>query len=344
MIGFRTGKGIVPHSKSYNVFIGYNAGYFETGSNKLYIENSNSSSPLIGGDFLNDKVFLNGYVGIMNSDPQAQLHVTGSIIMQDGNQANGKIMVSNAEGKAAWTTITTGDNDWTISGNNMYAAVSGNVGIGTPTPSSSAKLEISGTDKGFLPPRMTTAQVNAISTPEEGLMVYNTSIHSPVFYDGTGWKTTGGQFYIGSQYGGGIIFYIDGTGQHGLISATSDQSSGATWGCAFIEITGTATAIGTGQANTTIIVNSCGEAGIAARICNDLVLNGYSDWFLPSIDELSQMYLQKDAIGGFTANYYWSSSGDNSMFDALARGFLEDDYPNYWNRAQPLYVRAIRAF
>ena len=169
------------------------------------------------------------------------------------------------------------------------------VGINTDSsnPDPSAGLDVNFNNKGFLPPRMSTTQISAIITPAEGLMVYNISIHSPV-YDGTGWKRTDGQFYIGASYGGGIIFYIDGTGQHGLISAITDQSTGAQWGCTGTFWGGTSTAIGTGQANTTIIVNGCSAiAGIAARICNDLVLNGYTDWFLPSLDELYQMYLQK---------------------------------------------------
>jgi hypothetical protein len=81
-------------------------------------------------------------------------------------------------------------------------------------------------------------------------------------------------YTIGQAYGGGIIFYLDGTGLHGLISAPSDQGF-AIWGCFGTLIGGTGAGIGTGQANTTIIVNGCNTAGIAARICNDLVLNGY---------------------------------------------------------------------
>jgi len=149
-------------------------------------------------------------------------------------------------------------------------------------------------------------------------------------------------FYIGQNYGGGIIFYIDGTGQQGLIAPTSDQSINAQWGCYGTLIGGTGTAIGTGQANTTAVVNGCTTTGIAARICDDLVLNGYSDWFLPSKDELNQMYLQKNIIGGFASDLYLSSSEVDNNFAWSQR--LSDGYHNTSSKFTPSYVRAIRAF
>lgn len=278
IIGYRAGKAGDLHNKTGNVFIGSYAGSNETGSNKLYVENSSSSTPLIGGDFSLDQVYLNGAVG-----------------------------------------------------------------IGTASPAASAKLEIAGTDKGFLPPRLTTAQINAIIGPATGLMVYNTTMNKPQFYDGSGWRNFDGTHYIGESLGGGIVFYIDGTGQHGLISATADQSSGANSGCYMTYIGGTLTAIGSGQNNTLIILGSCGEPGIAALICYDLVLNGYDDWFLPSKDELNEMYLQKNVIGGFSNAYYLSSSEFDDIFETWAQDFT-DGYQTWWNRLVPARVRAVRAF
>jgi len=63
IIGYEAGYGSVTHSKSGNVFLGYNAGYNDTTDNKLYIENSSSSSPLIWGDFANDRIVINGNSG-----------------------------------------------------------------------------------------------------------------------------------------------------------------------------------------------------------------------------------------------------------------------------------------
>jgi hypothetical protein len=60
-------------------------------------------------------------------------------------------------------------------------------GIGTATPDAAAQLEVASTSKGFLPPRMTTAQRDAISTPPAGLVVYNTTTNLLNFYNGTAW-------------------------------------------------------------------------------------------------------------------------------------------------------------
>ena len=148
-------------------------------------------------------------------------------------------------------------------------------------------------------------------------------------------------FAIGQSYGGGIIFYIDGTGQHGLISATTDQSTGEVWGC-YSDNLPTSTAIGTGQANTILIVNCLQTGSSAARICNDLVLNGYSDWFLPSLEEVEQMYSQKNVIGGFSNVDYWSSSQYYSSW-AYTIGFSSGNIGVEY-KYNIHYVRAIRSF
>jgi hypothetical protein len=71
----------------------------------------------------------------------------------------------------------------------MYIASGGQVGIGTSTPNANAALELSSTTRGFLPPRMTTTQKNAIALPAAGLQIYDTTLNRPCFYDGTTWIT-----------------------------------------------------------------------------------------------------------------------------------------------------------
>ncbi|HPE58273.1 MAG TPA: fibronectin type III domain-containing protein [Bacteroidales bacterium] len=148
---------------------------------------------------------------------------------------------------------------------------------------------------------------------------------------------------IGEIYKGGIVFYLDGNGG-GLVCAESDQSTYAEWGCYGTTIGGTGTGIGTGAANTAAIVAGCSQSGIAARICSDLVLNGYSDWFLPSRDELNLMYqnLKLNGIGGFADDGYWSSSEDSSDY-AWVQDF-NYGYQYIGNKASSERIRAVRAF
>ena len=148
---------------------------------------------------------------------------------------------------------------------------------------------------------------------------------------------------IGDIYAGGIVFYINGNGG-GLVCAESDQSTDAEWGCYGTTIGGTSTALGTGAVNTVAIVEGCGESDIAARICDELVLNGYNDWFLPSKDELNLMYenLHVSGIGGFASDYYWSSSEDSS-FNAWYQLF-SNGCQYYFSKYTKIRVRAVRSF
>ncbi len=149
-------------------------------------------------------------------------------------------------------------------------------------------------------------------------------------------------FVIGQKYGGGIIFFIDSTGQHGLIAAPGDQSTASKWGCGGLKIEGTSTRVGTGKENTRIIVKACKDINIPARICDELVLNGYSDWFLPSKDELSLMYQHRKLIGGFAESPYWSSSPFNPFYAWLQ--YFRNGYQVYTDLYYAYHVRAIRSF
>jgi len=178
----------------------------------------------------------------------------------------------------------------------------------------------------------TTYYVHAYARNSEGIAYGNE----------VSFTTSSTSFYIGQNFGGGIVFYVDGTGYHGLIAATSDLGY-SEWGCNGTSIPGTSTDIGAGQANTITILNGCSHTGTAAQICNDLVLNGYDDWYLPSKDELNQIYLQKNIIGGFVSGYCWSSSEYNAT-NAWAQDLRNGLQVGAIKDVTTGHIRAVRTF
>ncbi len=148
--------------------------------------------------------------------------------------------------------------------------------------------------------------------------------------------------YLGQSYAGGIVFYVDGTGLHGLVAAPADLGR-LPWGCQGTSVP-TGTAFGTGATNTAAIVGSCGEANFAAKAADSLTLGGYTDWFLPSRDELGLIWTNLAAQGmGAWSWRYWSSSERDatSGWD----NYLSWDGNIFWTyKSQNLNVRAVRAF
>jgi hypothetical protein len=145
--------------------------------------------------------------------------------------------------------------------------------------------------------------------------------------------------------GVGIVFYITDGGLHGMEAAPSDQSTSMAWSNindTEIGTTAQGTAIGTGAANTDAIIAQAGHMASAAKLCRDYDGGGETDWFLPSKDELNQLYTKKAVVGGFAGDGYWSSSEYDAYYawdQYFGIGDQDDYHKNY-----DLWVRAVRAF
>jgi hypothetical protein len=167
---------------------------------------------------------------------------------------------------------------------------------------------------------------------------------------------------VGDKYQGGIILYIlfqkdsgfDSKIQHGIIVSEKNLSLGAQWGCRDKPFFGTEnTKIGSGKENTIKIISDCATLDIAARLCADLVENGYSDWYLPSKDELGMIILQRSRLPGIPFNTFWSSSSGPpstisyypSPSSVAYFGQAFNDYGiKTESKDKPLAVRAVRYF
>jgi hypothetical protein len=166
---------------------------------------------------------------------------------------------------------------------------------------------------------------------------------------------------IGDVFEGGVVFYVaptpidldgDGTLDNGLVCALSDSAGFIGWGCDGTDLpsvpnvtsgpTGSGAEIGDGITNTNGILTDCptAPAALAARSFGP-------EWFLPSANELNQMYVNKatlEAVAGFTAfsSFYWSSTESNSNI-AWFQYFSSGNHSNGFKYGT-VFVRAVRAF
>jgi hypothetical protein len=166
---------------------------------------------------------------------------------------------------------------------------------------------------------------------------------------------------LGAYYQGGIVGYIFQpndpgfiTGEiHGIIVAQNDQSASALWGCYGTNLGARYDGISAGLLNTETIVNGCSQAGIGARLCYDLVLNDYTDWYLPSNKTLIAIYNNRFIINQTALEYggksfdsnssYWSSTEWDNKY-AIIFDFLTGQDNLLSAKDSYARVRAVRSF
>ena len=168
------------------------------------------------------------------------------------------------------------------------------------------------------------------------------------------------EYKTGDFSQGGIIFWIDETGEHGLVVDSADLSTGINWSSNDSTETG-ATARpanldspegkGAGDMNTLLIVANNPAGTSAAKLCTDLIRGDYGDWYLPSMGELHLMFVNRTAINtaamanggtGLASDTYWSSTEKDQntswsqSFNSGAQGLSQKSHNHR--------VRAIRFF
>ncbi|WP_133129026.1 DUF1566 domain-containing protein [Legionella nagasakiensis] len=181
----------------------------------------------------------------------------------------------------------------------------------------------------------------------------------------------GAPIAVGDQAMGGVVFWVDDTGQHGLIAAVADNNNaaGVNWRNTVNKLTGTAGSDGIfagikNNAQIMAIQIPDGNNNFAAKVCANYRVQDdgvtpcpapgavgatagdtcYADWYLPSIFELKQLFLQRGTVGGFDAVVYWSSTEVDSDNAYSASFALAQATPNARGKGNSLRVRCIRPF
>ncbi len=216
-------------------------------------------------------------------------------------------------------------------------------------PISSAQLDVASTSKAFYPPRMTSAQKNAISGKQAGAVVFDTNLGALSFYNGSSWVSTaptvsGATYTIGQNAQGGKIFWLDATGQHGLVASTIDQTD-AVWYNGNTNTKAIRFGVYGGVENTQMILKSHGYGSFAAKNAAEYNGGAFGDWYLPAYDELNLLILSGQ---GSLSGIYWSSTEvavTTGLIATEAKALVSSGANALDNSKSNSYrVRAIRKF
>lgn len=199
-----------------------------------------------------------------------------------------------------------------------------------------------------------------IGIPEGGIKNQILVKNSEASFD-TAWIDMKVIHHIGDHELGGVVFWVDATGAHGLVAPGADQQSTIAWySNKWVVTNAHGNGIGAGKTNTTLIISQqtppASDSTMAALACVNYAIqeNGssecnnanegtcYADWYLPSAYELNLMYLAAKEIGGFSSANYWSST-EVSQTDAIQQNFSTGQQNNV-SKIMNNSVRCIRAF
>jgi hypothetical protein len=253
------------------------------------------------------------------------------------------------------------------------------------SPDASAVLDITATDKGLLLPRVVLSEISdasPITTPANSLLIYNTATVNDVTPGYYYWNDTNSEWvrliteagsgstathYVGEFYAGGIVFYVDQTGEHGLVVSIDDIDYDEMWASYGpvnwhdnLNDNEGAISYYDGSYNTSKMMDhSDGNDNSAAENCYFYDAGGFDDWYLPAISQLRRLYNEADIVseacllnGGsiFTIaslspeGRYWSSTqvpGDTGKAYCLT---FQDGITIENGKSWPSRVRAIRNF
>ena len=185
---------------------------------------------------------------------------------------------------------------------------------------------------------------------EDGYCGYNLDLYE-CFHPQPGYNCNEEEIelHIGMEIYGGIIFYVDETGNHGLVSAKEDIGF-YPWSYNSQNLSGASdNSLGGGEENTLYIINNSNDYTAAHR-CSEILLNGYDDWYLPTETELLEMYnsigngSEFNNLGNFETEYsYWSSLSCGT-WTAHGVGMSGGDASGCPNKSTNEHIRPIRSF